>query len=104
MTVADRLQHAVALDLLGMPLAVSFPVARIGFGPFFVAQRLVKFIIRVAAHLIALPGRFARSLTFGLWAVTLIFVPHTALKYISAAAADNLFHGCHRSVMSDGWN
>ena len=65
---------------------------------------LVKFIIRVAAHLIALPGRFARSLTFGLWAATLIFVPHTALKHICAAAAGNLFYGCHRSKMIECWN
>jgi hypothetical protein len=55
-------------------------------------------------HLIALPGRLAGSLTFGLWAVTLIFVPHTARKHIPAAAADNLFHGCHRSKMIEGWN
>jgi hypothetical protein len=55
-------------------------------------------------HLIALPGCLAGSLTFGLWAVTLIFVPHTARKHISAAAAGNLFHGCHRSKMIEGWN
>ena len=82
-----------------MSLAVGFPVARMGFGPFFVAQRLVKFIIRVTSHLVALPGRLAGSVAFGLLAVTLIFVPHTAFKHISAAAADNLFHGCHRSVI-----
>jgi hypothetical protein len=29
-------------------------------------------------------------------------MPHTAFKHISAAATDNLFHGCRRSLMIDG--
>jgi hypothetical protein len=29
-------------------------------------------------------------------------VPDTALKQIAAAAANNLFHGCHRSLMIEG--
>jgi hypothetical protein len=55
-------------------------------------------------HLVALPGGLAGSLAFGFWAVTLIFVPHTAFKHIPAATADNLFHGCHQSKMIEGWN
>jgi hypothetical protein len=66
-------------------------------------QSLVKSIIRIGAHLVALPGRLARSLTSGLRAATLIFVPHTALTQIPAAAADNLFHGCHRYLVREGW-
>ena len=87
-----------------MPLAVVSPVSWIGFGPNFVTQRLIEFIIRVAAHFKALPGRLARSLADALWAVSVILVPDTAFKHICAAAADNLFHGCHRSKMFEGWN
>jgi predicted NAD/FAD-dependent oxidoreductase len=65
-------------------------------------QPLVKSIIRIGAQLIALPGRLARSLTSGLRAVTLIFLPHTALTQIPTAAADNLFHGCHRDLVREG--
>jgi hypothetical protein len=66
-------------------------------------QPLVKSIIRIGAHLIALPGRLARSLASRLRAVTLIFVPHTAFTQIPAAAADNLFHGRHRYLVREGW-
>ena len=92
----------VALGLFRMPLAIVSPVTRIGFGPDFVTHRLIKSIIRVGAHFKALPGRLARSLAGGIWAVTLILVPDTACKHISAAAANNLFHGCHRSLMIEG--
>jgi hypothetical protein len=45
---------------------------------------------------VSLPGRLARSPACRLLAVTLIFVPHTALEHVPTAAADNLVHGCHR--------
>jgi len=59
-------------------------------------------INRISAHLVALPGRLARSLTSRLRAVAVIFVPHTALTQIPATAADNLFHGCHRYLVREG--
>jgi len=101
--VADRLQQAIALGLLRVPLAVGAPVAGMGLGPCLAAQPLVKSIIRIGAHLVALPGRLARSLASRLRAVTLIFVPHTAFTQIPAAAADNLFHGRHRYLVREGW-
>jgi len=85
-----------------VPPAVVSPVARIGFGPDFVTHPLIKSVIRVGSHFKALPGRLARSLAGKLWTITLILMPDTAFKHICAAAADNLFHGCHRSVMIKG--
>ena len=100
--VANRLQQAIALGFLRVSLAVGAPVAGMSLGSCLAAQPLVKSIIRIGTHLVALPGRLARPLAFRLWAVAVILMTHTALTQIPAAAADNLFHGRHRYLVSEG--
>jgi hypothetical protein len=101
--VTDRLQQAIALGRLGVSFTVGAPVAGMSLGLCLTAQPLVKSIIRIGAHLVALPGRFARPLAFRLWAAAVILMTHTAFTQIPAAAADNLFHGRHRYLSYEGW-
>jgi len=100
--VANRLQQAIALGFLRVSLAVGRSSSRDEPWPMFGCSTLVKSIIRIGTHLVALPGRLARPLAFRLWAVAVILMTHTALTQIPAAAADNLFHGRHRYLVSEG--